>query len=156
MAGSIVEFQVRGAERLIAGFDLLPAEFQRKVVRKTTRGSAKRLKQRVVENLSGKVVQPRTGRWLAAAKAVSVRSRNFRRGTGLSGHGFATPTRAEIGVDPEAKGYYPFAVEFGSPHMPAKAPIRRAVNDVETFEHATMLTELRKGVVVQARKVFAR
>lgn len=155
MAGTIVEFQVRGAERLIAGFNLLPAEFQRKVLRKTTRGSAKRLKQKVIENLSGKVVKPHSGRWLAAAEAVQVLSRKFRRGRGFSGHGFATPTREELNIDPKAPGYYPFAVEFGTPQMPAKAPIRRAVNDVEAFEHATMLAEMRKGVVVQARKVFA-
>lgn len=155
MAANIVELHVEGIAQLIAGFETLPEKFQRKVLAPMTRASTKRLQARVIENLSGRVVTPRTGRWLASAQAAVVRSRKFRRRSGYVGAGFAFPTRAEVGVDPKAKGFYPAAVEYGTPTMAAKAPIRRAVNDAAAFEEATMITEMRKGVIVQARKAFA-
>ncbi len=155
MATPIVEFKVAGLAELIVGFQILPAKFQRRVISKATRASTKRLKANLIENLSGKVVQPRTGRWLASVKATPVLKRKFRRGRGLTGDGFGMPQRSEIGVEPEAEGYYPAAVEYGTPTMEAKAPIRRAVNDAEAFEERTIIDEMRRGVVVQARKAFA-
>ena len=155
MAANIVELHVEGVAQLIAGFETLPEKFQRKVLAKVTRASTKRLQARVIENLSGRVIKPLTGRWLRSAQAAVVRSRKFRRRSGFVGAAFPFPTRAEIGIDPKAKGFYPAAVEYGSPRMTAKAPIRRAVNDAAAFEEATMIAEMRKGVVVQARKAFA-
>ena len=155
MAANIVELHVEGVAQLIAGFELLPEKFQRKVLAKVTRASAKRLHALVVENLSGRVVTPRTGRWLRSAQDAPVRSRKFRRRSGYVGAGFAFPTRAEVGIDPGSKHFYPAAEEYGTPTMAAKAPIRRAVNDAAAFEEATMITEMRKGVITQARKAFA-
>ena len=155
MAAAIVKFEVEGLLGLIVGFQILPAAFQRKVINKATRASTKRLQVNLIKNLSGKVVEPRTGRWLESVRSTPVLSRKFRRGRGLTGHGFGMPLRSEIGVDPEAKGYYPGAVEYGSPTMEAKAPIRRAVNDAQASEERTIIDEMRRGVAVQARKAFA-
>ena len=162
MPNPVVGIQVfgnRALERSLASF---PVRIQKKVVRSTLRKSLKHLKAHVVRNLSGHPVSPDSGRYLAAMIAAPVRA--LRRKRGQLGVGIPIPTREELGIPPEyKKGFYPFSLEYGFTRttttggtvtVPAKAPIRRAVNAHQAEELQFMAKEIGRGIRREARRHF--
>lgn len=127
---------------------------QKRSIRPSLKKSAKRLKLRLIENLSGKIVTPRTGRWLRATQAAKVKA--IKRARHRIGSGFSTPTREELGIPADTpgrrRGYYPYAVEYGTPTAPAFAPMRRAVNDNTLEEFRLIGTDVGKGITKEAMK----
>ena len=113
----------------------------------------------MVHNLSGAVVTPDTGRWLAATVAAKVHA--LKRSRVRMGYGIDMPTRAELGLDPTDKGYYPAHVEYGyirkdGVQVPGKYPIRSAVNDHAAAELKEIGEDIGKGIEKQARKLGRR
>ena len=156
MASPIIDISILGdkeLERKLA--KRTTAASQKRAVRPSLRNSAKRLKGHVVANLSGRVVKPRSGRWLAAAIATKIKAIKRRRG--WMGMGWAMPTREALGIDPTNPYYYPFAVEYGHPapgreHASAKAPIRQAVNSHAQEELVRIGKMIGKGIEKEALK----
>ncbi len=129
---------------------------QKKAVRPALRKSAKRIKPRVLANLSGSPVAPHTGRLLAAMAAQKVHA--IGRSRTVIGAGFDMPTRESLGIDPSDKYYYPIAVEYGHVRgagksaAPPRPYIRPAVDSNRESELNQIGKDIGKGIEKQAAK----
>lgn len=152
MAKPAIDISLVGSDILIKQLASFEPKVQKRVVRQTLRKSAKHLKAHIVTNLSGHPVSPDSGRYLAAMTAAKPKA--LPRSRTMIGVGIAMPYRAELGIDPGYKWYYPFAVEYGHDRAPPKAPLRRAIDDHADEEHRFMGRDIGKGVDREARKHF--
>ncbi len=129
---------------------------QKKAVRPALRKSAKRIKPRVVANLSGHPVATRTGRLRAAFAAEKIHG--LPRSRVIIGMGFDMPTREALGIDPSDKYYYPVAVEYGHARGAGKAAapphpyIRPAVDSNRESELTLIGRDIGKAIEKQAMK----
>lgn len=154
-----VDISMIGDKALQQMLNKLPDAAAKKAIRPALRKSAKRFKARVVHNLSGAVVKPYTGRWLAATIAAKVHA--LKRSRMRMGYGIDMPSRAELGYDASDVGYHPFHVEYGyirkdGVQVPGKYPIRSAVNSHTAEELKTIGDDIGKGIVKQAKKLGLR
>ncbi len=134
-----IDISLIGDKELARKLRKMPLKVQKKALRPELRASAKRLKAFLIQNLMGGVVSPHTGRWLTAMLITPVQA--LPRSRTRIGVGLAMPTRAELGIDPKDKWYYPSAVEYGYTRtrrapvtVRAFKPIRRAVDEHERSE----------------------
>jgi hypothetical protein len=156
----VIDIRVFGDEALAKALASFEPKVQKKVVRSALRKSLKRLKAHVVRNLSGHPVAPDSGRYLAAM--IAAKPKALPRSRSSIGVGIAMPTREELGIPPDyKKGFYPFSLEYGYTRterapvvVPAKAPIRRAVNSHQAEELRVMGDDVGRGVEREARKHF--
>ena len=129
---------------------------QKKAIRPALRKSAKRIKPRVLANLSGSPVAPRTGRLLAAMAAEKVHA--IGRSRTVIGAGFDLPSRESLGIDPSDKYFYPIAVEYGHVRgagksaAPPRPYIRPAVDSNRESELNQIGADIGKGIIKQAAK----
>ena len=125
---------------------------QGKALRPPMRASIKRLRGYIVNNLSGHPVAPDTGRYrdsMAVARPIPIK----RSRSGPIGFTLELPDRWELGIPQEAKKKeYPVLLEYGWQRVPAKAPIRRAVDDHADAEHATIARAIGKRIEALAAK----
>ena len=132
------------AQRTFKG---LARELQVKVLRKSAKESAKRLQTEVLLNVSGRIVNERTGKLANAIEAEKPRV--IKSGEHTSVVGVRLPPREAVGVT-SPKGYYPAILEYGystaKRQMPAKAIYRRAVDDHAEREFRLIARDLRTGV----------
>lgn len=154
-----IDISLLGDRALARKLHELPLTVGKKVLRPTLRASAKRLKAFLILNLSGGVVSPHTGRWLAAVQATPVRA--LKRSRTRFGAGLEMPSRAELGIDPKDKWYSPFAVEYGYTRtarapvdVRAFEPIRKAVDDHAASELRTIANDIGNGIKRVAKPVF--
>jgi len=140
----------RALSREMARFTL---KAQGKLVRRATKASAKRLKLNVTAGLAGKYVKVRSGRYVAAW--LSQRVVPLPRFRNVFGHGVMMPTREALGIPLKAKGnpYYPRDLEYGTKNMPAKAPIRKSVNEHQRFEMRVIRQQLKREIENEWRAV---
>lgn len=135
MAG-FVDIRLLGAPELQAQFKLLPLKVQKKLLRQGMRKAGKLLRdeaQRLVPVDRGDL-----------KKSIKVRA--LLRGRGSFGVRIMTGTRSELGIDPDATGYYPASVEFGSRTQPAQ-PYLRAAADAKREEVFSIMREsVRAGI----------
>jgi hypothetical protein len=158
----LVNIKVFGNKALERSLSSFPNRIQRKVVRQAQKKSLKRLQAHVVRKLSGHPVAPKSGRYLAAMIAAKPHPLPRRRYT--FGVGIDIPTREELGIPPDyKKGFYPFSLEYGYTRttkkggtvtVPAKAPIRRAVNAHQAEEFRFMAGDIGRGIYREARRHF--
>lgn len=134
----------KDAQRTFRG---LARELQVKVLRKSSRASAKRLQTEVLLNVSGRIVNERTGNLANAIEAENPRV--IKSGEHVSVVGVRLPPRSAIGVT-SPTGYYPAILEYGystaKRRMAAKAIYRRAVDDHADREFRLIARDLRTGV----------
>lgn len=129
---------------------------QKKAVRPALRKSAKRIKSRVIANLSGHPVAPKTGRLRDAFKGEKIHA--LPRSRVIIGMGFDMPTRASLGIDPSEKGFYPMSLEYGHAKGAGKsaAPphpfIRPAVDSNRESELTLIGQDIGKSIIKQAMK----
>lgn len=161
MAKPVVDISLVGSDILIRQLASFEPRIARKVVRQTLRKSVKRLKVHIVQHLSGYPVAPETGRYLTAMAGAQPKALPRKRH--VIAQAIAMPTRAELGISPQEKGYYPFSLEYGYTRearapvvVPPFAPIRRAVNDNTDAEHRLMGRDIGKGVEREARTWFKK
>lgn len=146
-----VDISVVGAPELIAKFGALEAKMQTKIARAAMRASAKRIKARVVANVSGQPVGVFTGRLLAAFTRAKIKTERAKQG-GIR-LGVALPTRAELGIRPDEKGYYPTALEYGTDKMPARPYLRPAVDNHRDQELTQIGKEIGQAVETEGHKL---
>lgn len=144
-----VDITLLGQKQLERKLELLAAKTQKTIVRRAVRASAKRTLAEIVHNIqSAQLVD--SGRLLAAfQKAKVLQAANKR---DLIRIGPAWPTRAELGIDPKDKGYYPFSLEFGHPNAAAVPFIRPAVDENRQREIRQIGTEIGAAIEREARK----
>lgn len=144
------DISVLGDKQLEHMLAQLPRKSQARIVRRSLRDSVKRLHSALLKNVMGSPVGIRTGRLAMAIASMQVKSK--RRRNELR-YAIMLPTREELGISPQDKHYYPAVLEYGAPHMPARAPMRRAVDDNAKAELATIAHEIGKGVERTARRL---
>lgn len=114
---------VTGVDEVAARLHALPTKLQRKVLRPVMREEAKTVleeaKKLVPVDADGH--QLPGGKHLRDTLKVRVAPRRKRKGGGEVSMRIMTGTRAELGIPSTEKGYYPFALEYGSlKHQPIK------------------------------------
>ncbi|MGH6867175.1 MAG: hypothetical protein ACREDO_13670 [Methyloceanibacter sp.] len=136
-----IDISVLGDEALSKRLTALPFKVQRKLVSKSLRAAAKRAKQRIIHNLSGGIVQVRTGTLLRAFERAPIRvqSSSPRRRLRI---GPEFPRREALGIRPDDKYYYPAAVEYGHGRVRARPFLREAVDKHETAEIARIASDI--------------
>ena len=138
------------------GFDISllgDKELQRKLTRLVPAVQRKVLKKALRK--AGKVV-------LAAARAAApVRTGNLRRFLRLGdmksrrdrvGVEVRTGTRDELGIPQGSRFYYPAHIELGTRKLPARPYLRPALKGKETEALAIISSELRSGIIREARR----
>lgn len=126
----------------------LPIAAQKKLVRQSLRSEAKEVKARIVQNIF-KLNLIKTGVMLAAYQKAKVKSQGNRN---LIRLGVENPTRDDLGINPEDKFYYPYAVEFGGGNGPPKPFIRPAINDHKDKSIIDIGRDLGNRIEREARK----
>ena len=142
-SGSFIDISVIGDKALQKSLRELGApKYQRKVVRKALREAAKPILRSAREKVPSDTGKLRKGLRIRAAK-----SRRGRFGIRVM-----TPPRAYLGIDPEAKGYYPAHVELGTRRMAARPYLRPAFDENREKSLGLFARELRKAIDAEWRK----
>lgn len=148
------ELKLEGNQLLLKQLGRLPEVMRKKVVRPAFRRALKRVKNAILINLSGRVVQEQTGRYVNAMERQNPRISLTQDGAVIGG--MQMPKRSALGIEPDAKGYYPAAVEYGVKKGPrqfdALSPIRDAVNDNQEAELKRLGDEIGAGILREAAK----
>ncbi len=150
MAG-MFDLKLLGDQALERDLAKLPDKLQKEAVSPEFRKSAERIKNQVLLNMSGRAVEERTGKLVAAFEAEKIKTRFIRSISALFVV-WGLPSRAALGITPEDKFYFPTVLEYGSPQMPAKAPIRKAVNANQERE----LVLIGQGIRKRLDRIWAR
>jgi len=135
MAG-FVDITLLGAPELQAQFKLLPLKVQKKLLRQGMRKSGK-----LVRDEARRLVPVDSG---ALKKSLKVRAAPGKRGS--FGIRIMTGERSELGIDPDASGYYPASVEFGSRTQPAQPYLRAAADAKREEVFSIMRAAVRDGI----------
>ncbi len=137
------DLKVLGSRELENKLGALPMRAQNRVMKRVLRATVARLQNEVLLNLSGRVVDERTGRLVNAIEAQKPKVvRNNERGLVM---GLRLPARGELGIDAKAKGYYPTALEYDVRLGPLM-PIRKAVNAVAEDALDRMAGQIAEGI----------
>ena len=160
-AKGYVDIRVFGDRELERMLRQLPSyKTQKKVVRPALREAAERIHGYVLDNLRGRILHPKTFRYLSGMAAQRIHA--VPRSRYRIGVAFDMPTRAEMWIDPDDKHYYPFALEYGYDYvdkhgnrreMAPKAPIRRAVDDNRDAELHVIAYTIGQRVTREARRL---
>lgn len=149
MAG-MFDLRMIGDKEVVRAMQGLAKEVQVKVMRGSLRKSAERLKNQILLNASGPIVDEDTGAMVAAFEAARIGTRVRPGGTVAF---VKLPSRVALGI-PRSQGrdpakdteYYPTILEFGQPTQPPRPFMRKAVNDLEEQEYKRIGNDLGKGV----------
>lgn len=106
MAGGTAWIKTIGIEQTRRMFDVLPVKMQKDTARKVLRAAAKRVRKPVAA-----ATPKKTGNLAALIAKAPIRARSRIRN--LIRIGWLMPTREELGIAPDAPGYYPTALEYG-------------------------------------------
>ena len=144
-----VDIALFGDKELQRKLNRLASNEAKKVVRAALRKGSRRVKDRVIQNLSGNKVNVRTGELINAFRNAKIRSEGNPR---LIRIGVVLPSREELGIDSEAKYFYPFAIEYGHKRAPAHPYMRPAIDEHKDAEIAAIGRDIGKGIEKVARK----
>lgn len=154
MAAVAFDIKLFGDKELARQLGRLPEVLQTKILKKSFRASLKRVKTKVLLNMSGGVVQERTGAMVNAFERINPRVALDKDGGIVAS--MKLPRRAQIDIPARAPGYYPTALEYGvkrgSRPFPAKRMIRGAVNAIQAQELRRIGTEIGNGIAREAAK----
>lgn len=146
MPRGVVDISLVGDKELLKKFARLEGTEGRKLVVKAMRNSAKRMKPIIAAATPVKTGKLKAG--MAKAKVRSAGSRSLIR------LGLVMPTREELDIPADAKGYYPFALEYGTEdgRMAPRRFIRGTVDAHADAELAAIGRELGAAIEAEARK----
>src|SRR5512139_447967 len=148
MAGNRFDISMLGSKELSAALAQLPEKLERRVLSRALRQA-------------GKFYQT-----LAAARAprdrgklaTSFKVRALKRRKGRVGVMIQTGTRAQLGIDPKQRGFYPAHLEFGhrdraGVHHAANPFMRSSLRTGQNAIFAILRTELDNGIEAEMRKM---
>lgn len=121
----------------------------KKVVSAAFRKSAKRIRRRVVQNLSGNPVQVRRGELRRLFERAKIRGSSRR---GRIRIGIVEPDRDELGITSGDPNYWPYAVEYGHGGVPPHPYLRPAVDDHYDQEVAEIGRDIGAGIEREAKR----
>jgi hypothetical protein len=137
-----IDIRVLGNLQLEKALGGIVEKAQKTIVRGAMRKEAKRMRGRVVSNIT-RLGLIKSGRMLAGyanAKIASAGSKNFIR------LGLVNPTRAELGIPEDAEGYYPYALEYGKHGIGATPFIRPAIDNHKAQSFNDIGNDIGKGI----------
>lgn len=143
-----VDISMLGNRELERKLQKLSNQVQKKVVRPALRKEAKRAKDRVVSNIQTKGLV-KTGKMLSAFQGSKIKAASRKNFIRL---GIENPTRQALGISPDDKFYYPYAVEFGHPGASPKPFIRPAIDDHKTKSISDIGRDIGSGIEREGRK----
>jgi hypothetical protein len=126
----------------------LQEKVQKKIVSGALRKEARRAKQRIAENIK-RLNLIDSGMLLAGYEAAPIKSQGK---PGLIRVGVVNPTREALGIDPDDKYYYPYAVEFGHAGADAKPFIRPAIDNHKRESYRQIGGDIGKSIEREALK----
>ena len=106
-----VDMRVFGDRKLSRAMARLPEKLQRRTMKAALRKSARRLRAALAPQF---LPIRDTGRLHSAIKRAPIRMGRRRGKFGPITLGLIPPTRAELGISAEDRGYYPYALEYGT------------------------------------------
>jgi len=140
-----------GDAELKRALDSLPKTLRNQAIRLALRQEAE-----PVRDLAKTLVSAQSTRTGRLARSLKIRARRQRRG--IIGVNILTGTREELGIPPNATGYYPAAIEFGwrqaksGRHIPQQSYMRAALKSRESG----MLSRLQQAARLAVETVVAR
>jgi HK97 gp10 family phage protein len=144
-----VDISILGDKLLEKKLSGLADKGQRKVVRAAMRKAATRARKRIVQNIQREGLA-KTGTMMQAFKKTKIKSASNNRN--MIRIGPELPTRAALGIDADAKGYYPIALEYGYARRPATPFIRPAIDNHKDEEFKIIGRDIGKGIEREARR----
>ncbi len=147
MAFRTVDIKLLGdkaLERKLAG---LVAAAEKKIVSQALRKSAKRIKKRIIDKVSGFPVGVVTGNYKAAIKASKVRAGKRKRG--MIRVGLTRPAEARQAIQQNALEY---GRTRGGRPMAARPHVRPAVDEDKANEQKRIGRDIGAGIVREAKK----
>jgi len=142
---AVVDIKMLGDKRLSRALEKLPAIAQKRVVRKALRKSAKRQVGYVVALAPEDTGALKRGYRIAKVRAL----RHWRH---IMGAGLDNPYRDTLGISPDDKWYYPFALEYGTKQRKGRGRIaamrfiRDAVDRHAETEYRLLSQEIGHGI----------
>lgn len=148
MANDRFDISILGAPELSKALAELPANLERKILTKALRQAGKfyqTLAQARAPRDRGKL-------------ATTMRVRALKRRKGRVGVLIATGTRAQLGIDPKQRGYYPAHTEFGhrdraGVHHAADPYMRSSLRTGQNAIFAILRQEIDNGIEAEMRKM---
>lgn len=120
-----VGFDIQGLRHLEGKLHKLPDQVQKRIVRAALKREAVKARARIVDNIERlDLIDRGIMRDAYAQTNVIQQSRS----KGILRYGPTNPTRDKLGIDPNDKHYYPYAVEFGHEFAPPKPFIRPSID----------------------------
>ncbi len=147
------DLKVFGSRELERQMRALPRIAQDRVMKTALRKAGNRAKNSVLLNLSGNVVQERTGRFVNAMERLPVRL--VRRTDNALVYGWSLPSRAALGLPAGKGGYYPTALEYDA-RLGPKAPIRKGVNSIQDSATSRAVLDMAGGIEREWRRTARR
>lgn len=161
MAKPLVDISIFGDKALARDLARFEPRVQKKVVRPALRRSAKRVLPYIVQAVSGTPIQPRRGFLLAGMASAQIKA--LKRSRTVMGAGVVMPTREQLGISPDDKFYWPFALEFGYTRT-KRAPVtvqpfrymRGTVDQRAPAEHTLLRADIGKGIEREAKRSLGK
>lgn len=154
MAKRMVAIAPIGIKEVQRAFKELPPRLQRQTVNRAVRKSLRRLREKVA--LATPIDTGILATEMERAKIKSLKISKKRRASFVIA-GIILPTRDELIIDREAKGYYPVAIEYGfktrgGGFVPGKRFIRGTVDREKATEQARIGKDINADIMKQLKK----
>lgn len=142
--GMAFDLSILGDRALQRRIKKLERKVQRKMLSSVLRDSAKRIKPKIVERFK-QVTTEQTGQTSTALQGMKVRSAGG--GRNAARIGIEWPTRDELGIPPDARSFYPAAIEYGHGSVAARPFVRPAVDNDSRGELDRIRDDLRARIL---------
>jgi HK97 gp10 family phage protein len=117
----VASLNLIGFEEVRATFDVLPEKLKKKALRPALRSGAKVIQK------DAKARAPK-GKYSTGRNKKYIKIKSLKRSRKSFGVKVQTGTRQELGIPRDAKGYYPFSLEYGTKKTPARPYMRPALS----------------------------
>ncbi len=149
MPQGAIDISVFGDKALERKFARLGPKLEKKIMRPVLRKAAKRIRPAIAQ-----AAPVDTGRLKAALATAPIRSIRSRTQIRIV---VKMPERDALGIPDGAKGYYPYAIEYGCTKksgrvVAARSYIRATVDARMDSEHTALRRDIQRGIIKEAKK----
>ncbi|MBT8046401.1 MAG: HK97 gp10 family phage protein [Pontiella sp.] len=137
-----IDIRFLGDKDLQRKLKRLEIKTQRAIVRPSMKKSMVQVKDKAQE-----LAPVKTGKLRDSIKQGRQRTRR-----GITRASVVTGTRQELGIAPDARGFYPAAHEYGSKNQPARSYLRRALSELKGQVLGQLADLIGKGIEREAKK----
>jgi HK97 gp10 family phage protein len=130
------DISMLGDKALSDSLAALPENLERKVLQRALRNTGK-----FYLTLAKARAPKETGKLSAGLKLKPLKRRKGRVGVSIQ-----TPTRAELGIDPQRRGFYPAHQELGTRHLPPDPYLRGTLQTARNALLGVLRAEVDNGI----------